>query len=205
MGVALFLVVLGALGAMPVWFIPAIALGLAWWVVSPNGGGLELFLVGGAIALAGPLSVGLAGSILNRVCVVGRIDYAAATPQIFRSFGLVLIGALVFSSNAPLELIVTVGELAARGTSLDLLGIVTRIGSAVCVCGGLLALVGLGAIVLIEVPLRWCSVAYRISPLDITLSALRPLVIVGVAAAMFQLGGALVLHETAPRILGGLP
>jgi hypothetical protein len=205
MALALLFFSLVAAVLMPVWFAPALVFGFAVWCLQP---GLSLgaaLLVGGLLGLAAPMSVGLAGAILDRACAAGGLVYREGAPRTFRVAGLVLAGVVVFETAAPHELLVAVRTLLARGEGLDLLGIVTRVGGAVCFCGGALAVVGLGAIALVEVPLRWCVAGYRVTPLDITLGALRPLIVVLVAAGLFQLGSALVIREAAPRILGGVP
>lgn len=203
MALALFALGVLVVWGVPVWGVPLAAGALVWGVyASPSIG--ALIVAGVSIGVAAPLSVGLAGSILDRVCRVGGLSTAAGAGS-FRLLGLVLLGAVALRSDAPLELLATVQALSVRGTGLDLLGIVTRVGGAICLCGGLLALVGLGAIVLVELPLRWVTSSYRVSPLDLSLGAVRPLVLVGVATALFHLGSALVAHETAPQLLGGVP
>ena len=199
------LIAIGLLGLMPIWFVPTLALVLAWWSMHPGSSLSEVALIGGAVGLAAPLSVGLAGAILDRVCVAGALVHRGGVAPLFRTCGLVLGGAILFQSSAPFELMVTVRDLMARGDTLDLWRVVAKVGAVVCFCGGLLALVALGAIVLVELPLRWCTSASRVAPLDLSLSALRPLIVVGVAAVLFHLATAFVLRETAPGLLGGIP
>ena len=79
------------------------------------------------------------------------------------------------------------------------------VSGVVCVVAPVALCNKIGAIVLVELPLRWCTSASRVAPLDLSLSALRPLIVVGVAAVLFHLATAFVLRETAPGLLGGIP
>jgi len=191
------------LGILPVWGLPLAAAIVAWAIYAPPPFS-TLIVAAVAIGAAAPLSVGLAGAILDRVCRNGGLPTVVGGSP-FRLLGLVLVGAVALHTDAPLDLLVTVRTLAEQGGGLDLLGVVSTVGKAICVCGGLVALVGIGAIVLVELPLRWCLSPYRVSPLDLSLGAARPFIVLGVAAALFHLGAALIAHETAPRVLGGMP
>lgn len=203
MAIVLLTLAFFLLGMLPVWGIPLAAALAAWATYAPPALG-ALVVAAIAIGAAAPLSVGLAGAILDRVCRNGGLPSVVGGAP-FRLLGVVLVGAVALHTDAPLDLVATIHALAERGGGLDLLRIVSGVGKAICVCGGIVGLVGVGAIVLIELPLRWCLSPYRVSPLDLSLGAARPLVVLGVAAALFHLGAALIAHETAPRLLGGIP
>lgn len=195
---SLIIVAAVCLGGAAVWVIPAVALGAALSLVVPTFSSGS-WIVFGALVLAVPAAAGLAGALLDRVV---RSDDHTGAP-IFRVLLVALAGGMV-ATTVDLPTFIGTAVHVSRGVGpTDVFAALARIIAVICFCGGSVALVALGWLALLEVPIRWLLGVARVRAFDLSVGAIRPFVFVLVVGSTLQLVAGLWAREIARVMHGG--
>jgi len=195
---SLLIVAAVCVGSPAVWGVPAVALGVVLTTLAPTVSPAG-WMVFGAIVLAVPSAAGVAGALLDRV--VRRGDHTDA--PVFRVFLVVLAGGMVATT---VDLPAALGAAVQVSRALERAGafpVLARVVAAIWFCGGAVALVALGWLALIEVPIRWTLGVTRVRAFDLSIHAVRPFVVVVVIGSTLELVAGLWGHELSRAVLGG--
>ena len=161
-----------------------------------SGAGAASGPAGGMLAagllLAVPAAAYLAGAFLERFCEI------RSKSGLLRRAAAVLALALICGSPRLTDCLFAAAQAAAGGDWRQQAALAAALGSGIVYCAGVAAFCLMIVVLLCEIPLRWFGTVSG-SRLQIAFAGMRPLAVVLLAAAAFNLVSDLYARQLSPQ------